>query len=276
MDAIKSYLMKLGIKEIIEKTEKNTIEVPFMVDFDSAESIELKNKITITEDGWILIKCLIIFHEMLPDNLDIHRDLWCKLLQANYTFPELTFSLDESFNVFVETDMPVDTTFENFKSEYGSLKIGVLTFFNEIIPEIDAEINKVSTFERIHHLYLFMSSSGVLIYDKPFKFNNDVEPNLVSGSLSVFASLIQEITQTETNIKIVEQEGMTILLEHGKCVSGAILTEQNFPSLRIKLKELIAGVENQYQDTLSKFDGDTACFSSIDTYFEKIFGMKIN
>ena len=272
LEKIKNFLRKLGINEIIEKTEENIIFVPLELEFNPNHRLELTNRIEITKDGWIIIKCMLMFNYVIPPEPKIYRSLWKKLLQVNYHYPEITYSLDDDANIYAETDMPVDTTFENFQSEYRSIKQGALNYFNNILPTIDAEIKKVNTFERIHHLFLFDRKSGLLIYDEQYKKEDNIEPNLISGSLTVFSSLIQELTKEKSDIKIVEQENMTILLEHGNYLTGALFTEENFKTLRKKLNILISNVEDKYKLALKKNDGITSQYSGISKITEKLFG----
>ena len=270
-EKIKGFLKNMGISEIKEKIEKRLVEVPLKIDLSSGETLELTTRITTSENGWLKIKALLMFNESIPDDPEIKRTLWEKLLRANYEFPELTYPLDHEIDIFVETDMPVNTTFENFKSEYdNSIEVGALQYFDKILPELNAEIKKTDTFERVRHLYLFTQRSGVIIYDHPFK-SIDTAPNLVSGSLSGLSMLIQEITKEQSNVKIIEQEEMTILLEYGKHVTAALITEKNFTSLRKKLRKVISEVEEIHKEDLVKFRGETHKFSELGVVAEKHF-----
>ncbi len=270
-EKIKNFLIKMGVKEIKEKISQHLIEVPLKIDLSSSESLELTSKLTITDNEWLKIKCLLMFNDSIPENQETMSMLYEKLLQANYEYPELTYSLDLERNVFVETDMPINTTFDNFKSEYeNSIIFGVSEYFNNILPEIKGEIKKTDTFERFRHLYLFTTRGGIIIHDHPFK-SLEIEPNLVSGSLSGLSMFIQEITKEKSNVKIIEQEDMTILLEHGKHVTAALITEQNFSSLRKKLKGLIGEVEEIHKKDLEEFHGGVHLFSDLEEVTEKHF-----
>jgi len=270
-EKIMGFLNKMGVKEIKEKISKRLIEVPLKIDLTSGETLELTVKLITSEGGWLKIKCLLMFNDSIPESPKITKTLWEKLLQANYEYPELTYSLDLERDVFVETDMPINTTYENFKSEYdNSIEVGALQYFDKILPEINAEIKKTDTFERVRHLYLFKTTSGVIIYDYPFK-SLETSPNLVSGGLSGLSMLIQEITKEASKVKIIEQEDMTILLEYGKQITGALITEKNFTSLRRKLKSLIGEVEDIHKENLEKYPGRTHLFSELGNVTEKHF-----
>ena len=276
LNKVLTFLKMLNIVEIIKKSDENIIDVPLKLELLPNQFLELTNRIVVTKEGWILIKCLLMFSHDIPEDPKVIKSLWGKLLQGNFYFPEITFSLDEEWNIFVETDMLVTTSFDNFQSEYTSLKEGAMYFFNQIIPSIDAEFKKENTFERIHHVYLFTSSGGILLYDQQFKRTEEIEPNLVTGGLTSLTSIIQEITKEESKIKIIEQENMTILLEHGNYVTGALLTEENFLSLRKKLKIFIEEVEEKYKELLQKFDGNTVPFENVIDIIEKLFGKMVS
>ncbi|MHC1590770.1 MAG: hypothetical protein ACXQS8_01675 [Candidatus Helarchaeales archaeon] len=270
-EKIKDFLLRLGVKEYKEDLEQHTIDVPLKIEFDPGESIELNNRILLTEEGWILIKCLLTFNDMIPPDPEIRKNLWAKLLQSNFKYPEVTYSLDGEYNVFIETDMPLETDFINFESEYKSILVGALNYFSEVLPSIGTDIEKVDTFERIHHLYLFKMDSGILIHDYPFKLTREQEPQLVSSGLTGLGMLIKEITKKETQVKIIEQEGMTILLEHGNYISGALISEENRISLRKKLRELIEKTEQVYKDQLAEFSGNISQFEDLRNLITKIF-----
>ncbi|MFX1453365.1 MAG: hypothetical protein ACFFCM_21200, partial [Promethearchaeota archaeon] len=83
--------------------------------------------------------------------------------------------------------------------------------------------------------------------------------------------LIQELTKNQTKVKIVEQEEMTILLEHGNYTSIALITEENLITLRNKLKELIKDVEDFYQEEFETYSGNLSVFSKIEKFVQKTF-----
>ncbi|MFX0138156.1 MAG: hypothetical protein ACFFDN_31220, partial [Candidatus Hodarchaeota archaeon] len=124
--------------------------------------------------------------------------------------------------------------------------------------------------KRIHHIYLILPN-GTCIFDHSFKADKDIEPHLVAGGLTGISMLIQEVTKDKTKIKIVEQEEMTILLEHGKYLSVALIAEENLITLRNKTVKLIQEVENFYQEELEAYSGDISVFPKISKFIQKIF-----
>ncbi len=134
--------------------------------------------------------------------------------------------------------------------------------------------------KRIHYLCIFLKN-GISIYDYTFKSKSeiprqliakeDLEPHLVAGGLSGISALIKELTHSNTKIKIVEQEEMTILLEDGKYLTAALITEENLITLRNKLMQLILDVEDFFQEELEDFTGDLDTFKKIGKFVQKIF-----
>ncbi|NVM04738.1 MAG: hypothetical protein HWN67_20630 [Candidatus Helarchaeota archaeon] len=124
--------------------------------------------------------------------------------------------------------------------------------------------------KRIHHIY-FIMPNGVSIYDHSFRVEKDVEPQLVAGGLTGISALIQEVTKSQTKVKIVEQEEMLILLEHGKYTTVALITEENLMTLRNKLKQLIQDIEDFYQEEFETYSGNLSVFSKIGKFVQKIF-----
>ncbi len=146
----------------------------------------------------------------------------------------------------------------------SSLDIGEM-YKNDL--EKESEIN---WHKRIQHVYVFMPN-GICIFNQPFKSASEVEPELVAGGLTGISSLVQELTRNETKVKIVEQENMTILLEYGEFVNGALITEENLVTLKEKLKRLIEEVEQTYQEELKHFVGNVDLFTNMNELIENIF-----
>ncbi|MFX1451537.1 MAG: hypothetical protein ACFFCM_11880 [Promethearchaeota archaeon] len=122
----------------------------------------------------------------------------------------------------------------------------------------------------IHHIYLFVPS-GICLATHSFKLKEEIEPHLVAGGLTGISALIQEVTKSETKIKRVEQEEITILLEHGKYLTAALITEEDLITLQNKLVKLIQDVENFYQEELENFSGNLSVFSKIEKFIQKTF-----
>jgi hypothetical protein len=127
---------------------RNMLIVPYKYTIqDAGEDIPallFEAKITYLH-RWINVKLLLLQADAVPDRLT--APLYERLLRANYDLNQVTFSLSETKDIFVEADMPVETDYLNFETEYGSIEFGVEYFLTEIVPDLN-ECNVTSTFDR--------------------------------------------------------------------------------------------------------------------------------
>ena len=135
---------------------------------------------------------------------------------------------------------------------------------------IQPKLAYILPFKKIHHIY-FYTSDGASIYDQTFKSEEKISPNLVSGVLTGISALIQEVTQTETFIKSLNQENRIILLEHGKYISVALVTEKNHIVLHQNLTKLVKIVESSFKEEFENFKGEITPFSKIRNLVNEIF-----
>ena len=155
LDKVKKFLKKCSFKEIIENKAKCYVELPLEMKFEGAPGTQAPPPLTlkvrtIVDEKWINAKCLLFFKQNLPPDPNLNLKLFSELLKANFMLNEVTYSVDDQENIWVETDMPVDTTFDNFDSEFKSILFGALHFFNKIIPNVGKamqELKKVNTYE---------------------------------------------------------------------------------------------------------------------------------
>lgn len=151
-EKVREFLVQMDFKQISEDREGLSFELPLNVDFSSGETITLKNRVLVSQ-SWILCKCCVMFFSDIPPDQELFHSLLEEMLSANFVLAEVTFSLDEQKNIYLECDMPPTTTFTNFECEMNSIPFGVLHFFNEIVPKVSANIKKRDTFERSDHMY---------------------------------------------------------------------------------------------------------------------------
>ncbi len=130
--------------------------------------------------------------------------------------------------------------------------------------------SELNWFNRIHHIYFYLRD-GACIFNHSFKKDKEVSPTLVAGGLTGVESMIQHVTRTDTNIKVIEQEDMDILFEHGKYISAALITEENLITLREKLKQTVDEIEKFYHKELPKYNGKISVFTKIGPIALEIF-----
>ena len=148
LDLVKKFLKKLEYKEVIENRHRFYVDMPLDLDLkgpDATTPLKLLVR-TVVNENWIMAKCLIMYKNVIPEE-SIYYKILEELLKANFQLNEVTYSIDPNEgNIFIEADMPADTSFENFKSEYNSILFGVLEFFNNILPAVGKEIRKENTY----------------------------------------------------------------------------------------------------------------------------------
>lgn len=131
---------------------RDLVVVPYRFKLqDSNEEIILHAQI-ITKGKWIQVKALLLESGNIAKNM--REYLFRLMLVANFELNEVTYSISSDGDVFVETDMPVDTTYENFDSEYGSIEFGAHYFFTEILPKAKESINARNTWDPKRSFYL--------------------------------------------------------------------------------------------------------------------------
>jgi hypothetical protein len=100
----------------------------------------------LSSESWINAKALVANTHDLSDTelLQLYRSV----LVANWELNEVTFSVDpDNGNIWCETDMPVDTSFENFEVEITSIPFGIKHFLDKIAPTLSFEVRDTSIIE---------------------------------------------------------------------------------------------------------------------------------
>ncbi len=141
------FLKKMEIKDLKETPEENSYEIPLKFTFPDGYEIKLKTLFRVN-DRHIMAKCLLIFYKDIKRSRDIDLKLNTLLLLANFNLFDVTYSLDEQSNVFVEMDMIPTANYEAFADELNGVFFGIEYFFNTIMPEVFKEIKRQDTYNR--------------------------------------------------------------------------------------------------------------------------------
>lgn len=83
--------------------------------------------------NWIQIAASIVHSTDIP--IEKREDLLADLLKQNWILNDVTYSIDPNGSIFSENDIPLESNFENFRSEFGAVVCGVTNFFNSIGPK---------------------------------------------------------------------------------------------------------------------------------------------
>ncbi len=133
LSKIANYLKKLNINYEFEEYKTSQGEdVPIIhMCFEYKDykfDLLIRNMI-----DWIVSKCYLLDLSKLSDEklLNIFR----MGLELNYLLPETTFSVYKNY-FFVESDMPINGSFLDFKIELYSILAGLTCFLNLLPPEI--------------------------------------------------------------------------------------------------------------------------------------------
>jgi len=141
------YLKKMDIKDLNEDPENKSYMIPLKFTFNDGFEIKLKTIFRVT-DRFLMAKCLLLFYKDITRSIDIDIKLNTLLLRANFDLFDVTFSLDNENNVFVEMDIIPSANYEAFEDELKGLFYGIEFFFNNIMVEVFKEIKRNNTYGR--------------------------------------------------------------------------------------------------------------------------------
>jgi len=125
--------------------------------------------------------------------------------------------------------------------------------------------------EKIHHLYLIHQDKGISLFNYSFIKEDLMDSQLVGGGITGVAMLLQELTRSHRKMRIIDMEDLKILMEYGKYVIAALMTEENYRILRKKLSQFVRVFENQYENTLKHFTGDVSGFEKTKNIVDEVF-----
>jgi hypothetical protein len=141
------YLKRMEIKDLETNEKDQSYTIPLKFTFPDGFEIKLRTLFRVT-DRFIMSKCLLIFYDDLKHTRNVDLKLYTLLLQANFQLFDVTYSVDEKENVYVEFDMIPSANFEAFEDELKGLFYGIEFFFNKIMAEIFKEIKHEDTYGR--------------------------------------------------------------------------------------------------------------------------------
>jgi hypothetical protein len=131
---------------------------------------------------------------------------------------------------------------------------------NELIKILKPELSFV--FEPVEKQGLYIIyDDGRGVYNYAFRRDAEQDPGLVSGMFSAITSFIKEMTRSTEALKKIDHGDITILLEYGNRIFGALFIKGNQTTeVRTPLKEFVKKFETQYNDVLKDWTGSLALF----------------
>ena len=98
-----------------------------------------------------------------------------------------------------------------------------------------------------------------------------MDPETVDVDLVAVSSLLQEFTREKKSLKVIKQEGFSILLEEGEKVLVAIITIKELKVIRQKLQEFLEEFQNFFGELIDKGIAETTVFLPAKRLAEKHF-----
>jgi len=113
------------------------------------------------------------------------------------------------------------------------------------------------TFEPVEKQGLYIIyDDGRGVYNYAFRSDSIQDPGLVSGMFSAITSFVKEMTKSAEVLKKIDHGDITILIEYGRRIFGALFIKGNQGSeVRAPLKEFVQKFEERYKDILKDWSG---------------------
>ena len=144
-------------------------------------------------------------------------------------------------------------------------------FNNDFIDILKPEFSYI--FERVEKQGLYIIyDDGRGVFDYSFVREVVHDPGLVSGMVSAITSFIKETTKSQDLLKTIDHGDITILLEYGKRIFGALFIKGKQTSeIRANLKEFVERFELKYKTVLEDWSGALVHFKEDHSMVEEIF-----
>ncbi|MFW9929917.1 MAG: hypothetical protein ACFFD1_11035 [Candidatus Thorarchaeota archaeon] len=142
---------------------------------------------------------------------------------------------------------------------------------NNLIDVLTPEFSYV--FDRVEKQGLYIIyDDGRGVFDYSFVQEVIQDPGLVAGMVSAITSFIKETTRSQDLLKTIDHGDITIILEYGKRIFGALFIKGNQTTeLRTKLKTFVERFEEKYKSVLEDWSGALAHFKEDHLLVEDIF-----
>ena len=132
---------------------------------------------------------------------------------------------------------------------------------NDLIKIMRPEMSYV--FEPVEKQGLYIIyDDGRGVYNYSFKRDLEQDPGLVSGMFSAITSFIKEMTKSTEALKKIDHGDITILLEYGAHIFGALFIKgTQTTEVRTPLKDFVKKFETQYLHVLRDWSGSLSSFN---------------
>ncbi len=142
---------------------------------------------------------------------------------------------------------------------------------NNMIDILATEFSYI--FNRVEKQGLYIIyDDGRGVFDYSFVQEVIQDPGLVAGMVSAITSFIKEATRSQDLLKSIDHGDITIILEYGKRIFGALFIKGNQTAeVRAKLKTFVERFEEKYQSVLEDWSGALVHFKEDHLLVEDIF-----
>jgi len=142
---------------------------------------------------------------------------------------------------------------------------------NNLIDVLKQEFSYIFEKAEKQGLYIIYDD-GRGIFDYNFSKEYSHDPGIVSGMFSAITSFIKETTKSQELLKTIDHGDITILIEYGKRIFGALFIKgKQTTEVRASLKELVISFEAKYADVLADWSGALIYFKEDNKLVESIF-----
>ncbi|MBY8981181.1 MAG: hypothetical protein KGD72_12385 [Candidatus Lokiarchaeota archaeon] len=200
------------------------------------------------------IRYLITKSEKIVKNIALERDEVKSLLTSL-----------ESEKILEELKPTDEKEMQRF---YFTLKY---LYNNSYIDVLKQEFSYLFEKAEKQGLYIIYDDGrGIFDYNFAEDYNHD--PGIVSGMFSAITSFIKETTKSQELLKTIDHGDITILIEYGKRIFGALFVKgKQTVEVRSSLKELVTSFEAKYADVLADWSGALIYFKEDNKLVENIF-----
>jgi hypothetical protein len=142
---------------------------------------------------------------------------------------------------------------------------------NNMIDILTSEFSYI--FDRVEKQGLYIIyDDGRGVFDYSFVQEVIQDPGLVAGMVSAITSFIKETTRSQDLLKTIDHGDITIILEYGKRIFGALFIRGNQTAeLRNKLRVFVERFEEKYKSVLEDWSGALVHFKEDHLLVEDIF-----
>jgi hypothetical protein len=192
----------------------------------------------------------------------------------NVPYPDVKFDEQKVESILETLDnekllsdiKPVDP--EENKKFYFILRF---LYHHNLIKILKTEFSFV--FEKVKKQGLYVIyQDGRGVYDYSFLEDYTQDPGLISGMFSAISSFIKETTKSTELLQTIDHGDVTILIEYGEYVFGALFVKGNQSSeVRSQLREFITRFEENYEEVLIDWTGALKHFNDTDELVQNIF-----